>query len=152
MVKIQPSQFNEPAKILGVQIQGDQTSLFSNRIKPISLENNLEKGTLDLILFGDGNFAENQIDKGQPLSLGYDKWTNNFYSNKDLIMNGIYSLTANQERLSLRKKTWNLAFLAEEKIIENASFWKACMLLFPLLLGLGIGLVNQLMRSKQLRV
>jgi ABC-2 type transport system permease protein len=150
--KIQPSQFDEPAKILGVKVQGDQTSLFSNRIKPISLENNLEKGTLDLILFGDGNFAENQIDKGQPLSLGYDKWTNNFYSNKDLIMNGIYYLTANAERLSLRKKTWNVAFLAEEKIIENASFWKACMLLFPLLLGLGIGLVNQLMRSKQLRV
>ncbi|MDA7699303.1 hypothetical protein N8795_04285, partial [Flavobacteriaceae bacterium] len=99
-----------------------------------------------------GNLAENQTDKGLPLSLGYDKWTYNFYSNKDLIMNCIHFLTGNEDRLSLRKKNWKVAFLDEEKSIQKALFWKLCMLLIPLLLGVGIGVLNQVMRSKQLRV
>jgi hypothetical protein len=96
--------------------------------------------------------AENQTEKGQPLSLGYDKWTNNFYSNKDLIINGIHYLTSNEERLALRKKTWKVAFLDENNVIQNASFWKVCLLLLPLLLGFGIGGINQIIRSKQLKV
>ena len=126
--------------------------LFSNRIKPLSLNKNKESGIIKLLFYGDGNLAENQIEKGQPLSLGYDKWTNNFYSNKDLIINGIHYLTSNEERLALRKKTWKVAFLDENNVIQNASFWKVCLLLLPLLLGFGIGGINQIIRSKQLKV
>ena len=36
------------------------------------------------------HLTENQNDKGKPLALGYDKWTNNFYANRDLIMNSIH--------------------------------------------------------------
>lgn len=150
--KIQPSQYDESSKILGILIEGKSNSLFSNRIKPIHLKDAKEEGNINLILFGDGNLAENQTDKGLPLSLGYDKWTNNFYSNKDLIMNCIHFLTGNEDRLSLRKKNWKVAFLDEEKSIQKALFWKLCMLLIPLLLGVGIGVLNQVMRSKQLRV
>jgi len=150
--KIQPSQFNEPSKIFGVLIEGEKKSLFSNRIKPLSLNKKKEYGIIKLIFYGDGNLAENQTEKGQPLSLGYDKWTNNFYSNKDLIINGIHYLTSNEERLALRKKTWKVAFLDENNVIQNASFWKVCLLLLPLLLGFLIGGINQITRSKQLKV
>ena len=148
--KIQPSSFNEPDKILGITIEGKTASLFKNRIKPINLKNSKEKGPVKIIIFGDGNLAENQTDKGIPLSLGYDKWTNNFYSNKSLIMNGIHYLTENNDRLFLRKKTWQVAFLDEQKIIKNIAIWKIGLLLFPFLLGLGIGWINLRIRSKQL--
>ena len=148
--KIQPSSFNEPDKILGITIEGKTASLFKNRIKPINLKNSKENGPVKIIIFGDGNLAENQTDKGIPLSLGYDKWTNNFYSNKSLIMNGIHYLTENNDRLFLRKKTWQVAFLDEQKIIQNIAIWKIGLLLFPFLLGLGIGWINLRIRSKQL--
>ena len=44
--------------------------------------NAIEKGNIELVVISDGNLAENQIDKGSPLPLGYDKWTNNFYANR----------------------------------------------------------------------
>ena len=150
--KIKPSQFDESAKILGVLVQGENTSLFSNRIKPTVLANTKEVGNINVILFGDGNIAENQTEKGQPLSLGYDKWTNNFYSNKNLIMNGVHYLASNEELLLLLDKTWEVAFLDQEKIIQNASILKMWMLLLPILLGIGIGVLNQLIRIKQLKI
>ena len=150
--KIKPSQFDESAKILGVLVQGENTSLFSNRIKPTVLANTKEVGNINVILFGDGNIAENQTEKGQPLSLGYDKWTNNFYSNKNLIMNGVHYLASNEELLLLLDKTWEVAFLDQEKIIQNASIIKIWMLLLPILLGISIGVLNQLIRIKQLKI
>ena len=50
----------------------------------------MEKGKFEMVIISDGNIAENQIDKGIPLSLGYDKWTNNFYSNRAWIVNVIH--------------------------------------------------------------
>ena len=150
--KNEPSSFNEPDKILGLTVEGKTASLFKNRIKPINLKNSKEEGPVKMIIFGDGNLAENQTDNGVPLSLGYDKWTNNFYSNKNLIMNSIHYLTGNNVRLSLRKKTWQVAFLDEQKIIRNITNWKISLLLLPLLLGIGIGWINHRIRSKQLLV
>jgi hypothetical protein len=105
-----------------------------------------------MIIFGDGNLAENQTDKGVPLSLGYDKWTNNFYSNKSLILNSIHYLTENNDRLSLREKTWQVASLDDQKINKNMAIWRINLLLLPLLLGLGIGWINLRIRNKQLLV
>ena len=148
--KIQPSSFNEPDKILGITIEGKTTSLFKNRIKPINLKSSKEDGPVKMIIFGDGNLAENQTDKGIPLSLGYDKWSNNFYSNKSLIMNGIHYLTENNDRLSLREKTWQVPFLDEQKIIKNIAILQIGLLLFTFLFGLGIGWINLRIRSQQL--
>lgn len=150
--KNDPSSFDESDKILGLTVEGKTTSLFKNRIKPINLKNSKENGPVKMIIFGDGNLAENQTEKGVPLSLGYDKWTNNFYSNKSLIMNSIHYLTDNNVRLSLRKKIWQVAFLDEQKIIRNIAIWKISLLLFPLLLGIGIGWINLRIRSKYLLV
>ena len=150
--KNEPSSFDESDKILGITVEGKTTSLFKNRIKPINLQNSKEEGPVKMIIFGDGNLAENQIDNGVPLSLGYDKWSNNFYSNKSLILNSIHYLTENNDRLSLREKTWQVPFLDEQKINKNMVIWKINLLLLPLLLGLGIGWINLRIRSKQLLV
>jgi hypothetical protein len=101
-----------------------------------------------MIVFSDGNLAENQIEKGTPLALGYDKWTNNFYANRSLLMNAIHYLTANIERLELRQKDWNIPLLDSVKMGENASFWKSLLLLLPCLIIFLLGWINQWLRSK----
>jgi len=148
--KIKPSNFNEKEKAISYLIQGKQNSLFKNRIKPFKNEKHLESGKTELILFAEGNIAENQIEKGAPLALGYDKWTNNFYANRGLITNAIHFLTGNKERLALREKSWQVAVLDNQKMNRNALFWKWFMLFVPLGLGILIGWGNQILRSKHI--
>ena len=148
--KIKPNNFNETSKAFGYQIQGKQNSLFYNRIKPFEIEEHLDVGETNIILFSDGNLAENQIEKGNPLTLGYDKWTNNFYSNRRFLMNSIHFLIGNEERLTLREKFWKFALLDSEKLEKNAKFLKWLILLVSIAIGVGLSLINRAVRSKHL--
>jgi ABC-2 type transport system permease protein len=148
--KIKPNNFNETSKAFGYQIQGKQNSLFFNRIKPFEIEEHLDVGETNIILFSDGNLAENQIEKGNPLTLGYDKWTNNFYSNRRFLMNSIHFLIGNEERLTLREKFWKFALLGSEKLEKNAKFLKWLILLVSIAIGVGLSLINRAVRSKHL--
>lgn len=148
--KIKPNNFNETSKAFGYQIQGKQNSLFFNRIKPFEIEEHLDVGETNIILFSDGNLAENQIEKGNPLTLGYDKWTNNFYSNRRFLMNSIHFLIGNEERLTLREKFWKFALLDSEKLEKNAKFLKWLILLVSIAIGVGLSLINRAVSSKHL--
>ena len=148
--KIKPNNFNETSKAFGYQIQGKQNSLFFNRIKPFEIEEHLDVGETNIILFSDGNLAENQIEKGNPLTLGYDKWTNNFYANRRFLMNSIHFLIGNEERLTLREKFWKFALLDSEKLEKNAKFLKWLILLVSIAIGVGLSLINRAVRSKHL--
>ena len=148
--KIKPDNFNETSKAFGYQIQGKQNSLFYNRIKPFEIEEHLDVGETNIILFSDGNLAENQIEKGNPLTLGYDKWTNNFYANRRLLMNSIHFLIGNEERLTLREKFWRFALLDLEKLEKNAKFLKWLILLVSIAIGIVLSLINKAVRSKHL--
>ncbi|MDA7694596.1 hypothetical protein N8817_07400, partial [Flavobacteriaceae bacterium] len=150
--KIKPNDFSESSKVLGYLVQGTQNSLFKNRIKPFSPKQPLDSGQVELVLFGDGNIAENQTEKGTPLALGYDKWTNNLYANRGLVMNTVHFMTNNKDRLALREKSWNVAVLDIQKMEQNASFWKGFLLVIPLLLATLFGWGIQLTRSKHLRL
>lgn len=146
--EIKPNEFKNVSKDFGYLIEGRQKSLFTNRIKPFNLKNETNYGLVKLIIFSDGNIAENQIDKGSPLSLGYDKWTNNYYSNKDLIINSIHYLVNNNERLLLRDKNLNVNTIDKIKVKKYGSFWKWFMLIIPLLIGLISGFVIQFLRFR----
>ena len=148
--KIKPSLYNESSKNLGVLIEGEQSSLYTNRVKPFKLAEHLPKGSIKMVVFGDGNLAENQIDKGTPLQLGYDKWTNNFYNNKSLLLNAFHYLSSNPERLMIRQKQWDFAFLDPQKIETRGFFWKIMMLFIPVLISLVFGWLSQSGRSKQI--
>ena len=148
--KIKPDNFNETSKAFGYQIQGRQNSLFYNRIKPFEIEEHLNVGETNIILFSDGNLAENQIEKGNPLTLGYDKWTNNFYANRRFLMNSIHFLIGNEERLTLREKFWKFALLDSEKLEKNAEFLKWLILLVSIAIGIVLSLINKAVRSKHL--
>ncbi len=148
--KIKPSRYNESSKNLGVLIEGEQSSLYTNRVKPFKLAEHLPKGSIKMVVFGDGNLAENQIDKGTPLQLGYDKWTNNFYNNKSLLLNAFHYLSSNPERLMIRQKQWDFAFLDPQKIETRGFLWKIMMLFIPVLISLIFGWLSQSGRSKQI--
>ena len=146
--KIQPSKYNEPSKILGILAEGTGKSLFLNRVKPFVYSKHQDNGGYKSIIFGDGTIGENQIERGAPLNLGYDKWTSNYYANKQLLINSIHYLTGNQEGLMIRQKKWNFAYLDPQKINSKGIFWKMIIILSPILISLFFGLFIQKGRSK----
>lgn len=150
--KIEPSTFLQKSKAISYLVEGQDYSLFRNRIKPFKFNGNMEKGKFEMVIISDGNIAENQIDKGIPLSLGYDKWTNNFYSNRAWIVNVIHFLAGNKNYLSTKGKKWNFAFFDISKINKFGSFWKWSLILLPFIIGIFSLFISNRIRNKQLKL
>ena len=135
---------------MGVLLEGKFTSLYENRITPFELK----KGTSQharIAVFGDGNLIENQIDKRKPLELGYDKWTNNFYSNKQFLKNTVHYLVNDNAFLNLRSKEIDIAMLDNEQVRINGTFWRYFSVIIPLIILLIMGLIFNSCRLKSYR-
>ena len=86
--------------------------------------NEIDKGNSKWLIISDGTIFENQIEKNKPLKLGYDKWTNNIYSNKEFIINKIHEFSNNKTYLNSRNKKINKILVDKIKLIENLDFWR----------------------------
>lgn len=118
---IKPSDYTEENYITGVLLEGIFPSLFTNRISPFDWEKQMPSKPAKMALFSDGNMAENQTDKGEPLELGYDKWTNNLYANKSFLQNTVHYLMGEDQRLKLRSKNVQLAFIDKACLAQKRS-------------------------------
>lgn len=139
--KLIPTDFNEPSKNIAVLLKGKFNSAFNNRIKPVKLKENLSKGASEIIVISEGNIAENQVDKGSPLELGFDKWTNNFYANKNFLQNCVHHLMGNHSLLEIRNKKVEISFLDPKKVANQENLWKASMLVLPPILIAFLGFI-----------
>ncbi|MFI2744179.1 gliding motility-associated ABC transporter substrate-binding protein GldG [Zhouia sp. PK063] len=130
---------------LAVLLEGKFTSAFKNRVKPLKLsgvKDDAEKAS-KMIVISDGDLIKNQIRNGRPLELGYDKWTNSFYGNKEFLMNCVNYLLDDDGLINIRSKKIKISFLDEEKVASQKTTWQAINLLLPtgllLLFGFGYG-------------
>ena len=138
--KLIPAAFDQKAQTTGVLIKGKFNSAFENRIKPVMLKEGVKiRGESEMIVFSSGAIAENQVDKGQPLELGYDKWTNNFYFNKAFLQQSIHYLMGNEKLLNIKNKSIALPHLNIEKVKSFSGGLKLALLLTPLLILLFFG-------------
>ncbi len=148
---LKPSEFNEDGMITAVLLEGEFPSLFANRIAPFAWTAPKAVKSARMALFSDGNIAENQLNSGEPLELGYDKWTNNLYANKSFLHNTVHYLIGEEDRLNLRSKDIQLAFLDAAVLNEKRTALRNTAFLTPLiLLGL-LFLILYLRRKQQFR-
>ena len=137
--KLNPNLFDQKSQPLGLLLEGKFSSVFDNRIPPVELKEKKITGESQMIIFSCGSVAENQLDKGNPLELGYDKWTNNFYSNKIFLQKTIHHLMGNQKLLHLQNKTVFLPQLDFQKVKQISGLLKTSLLIIPLLILLVLG-------------
>lgn len=137
--KLNPNAFIQPSQTLGVLLKGQFSSAYDNRVKPFDLKELQTKSPSEMIVFSSGSIAENQVEKGNPLELGYDKWTNNFYSNKTFLMESIHYLMNNKKLINIKNKRLILPRLNPEKVKNISSQLKLLLLLAPLLILLVFG-------------
>lgn len=145
-----PENFNQGNQVLGVLLEGEFNAAYKNRIKPYKTKLYKEKSNQNkMIVIADGDIIKNQTQQGEPLELGYDKWTGQRYGNKDFLLNAVNYLLDDNGLLELRSKKIQLQFLDKEKAFKNRTFWQVINIGLPLLV-LGIfGILFNYFRKKK---
>lgn len=146
-----PEAYNQGSLGTAVLLEGAFESLYKNRVLNVDSLPFKANGNAKMLVIADGNIAENQLDKGQPVELGYDKWTNNFYNNKTFLQNAFHYLMGEEARIALRAKTLHVALLDLQRTKENSTLVRLFVALIPLLF-LGVLIVfTRFWRMRMLR-
>ena len=120
---------------LSVLLEGSFPSAFSNRIKPFKINNGVDiSKPAKMVIISDGSIIVNQFQKNRPLELGFDKWTNAFYGNKEFLLNSVNYLLDDSGLINIRSKEISVPFLDFQRVIKQRSLWQLVNILLPLVL------------------
>jgi gliding-associated putative ABC transporter substrate-binding component GldG len=139
---------NYPVAVL---LEGQFHSMYENRVLPFkdATFKNLGKAN-KMIVVSDGDIIKNQLDKdGQPLELGYDKWTNNLYANKEFMMNCVNYLLDDNGLINIRSKEVDLPLLDKQKVYDNYTYSQVVTVAVPIVILLLFGVAFTLLRKRK---
>ena len=146
----QKEEYTDGNKPLAVLIEGKFKSAFYNRVKPLKLNGVLENGVDNkMLVIADGDIIKNQLRNGRPLELGYDKWTNNHYGNKEFLINSLNYLLDDSGLINIRNKTVSIPMLDVKRIEEQKTKWQLINIGIPVVFILILGLIFGYIRSKK---
>lgn len=136
---------------LAVLLEGKFNSVFQNRITPFKDPDFSAIGkNTSMIVVSDGDIIKNQIDKnGVPLELGYDKWTNYMYANKEFLLNCINYLLDDNGLINIRNKEVHVPILDKEKVYANYTTTQIITVGIPMLLLLLFGITFTYIRKSK---
>lgn len=136
---------------LAVLLEGSFTSVYKNRVVPFKTDHYLNEGKpTKMIVISDGDVVKNQLDQnGEPMELGYDKWTNTFYGNKEFLMNAVNYLLDDNGLINLRTKEVKLPLLDKEKVYNDYNYIRAVIVALPVALLVVFGFVFTYLRKKK---
>jgi len=153
--KPNPKFYNKSYLPVAVLLEGTFTSLYKNRIPAALASDTLIKYKEQsvpnkMIVISDGDILKNTTSKnGQVFPLEYDRYTNQFFGNKNLLLNMVDYLTDDSGLISLRSKQIKLRLLDKNYIQANTFNIQAINVVLPLLLILFLGITKIMFRKKQ---
>ena len=140
--------YNNGNQTLAVLLEGEFTSVYNNRVKPLQISN--DKSTslpTKMIVIADGDVIKNEIRRSGPLELGFDAWTGRMYGNKEFLLNAINYLLDDNGLINIRSKEVAIAFMDPEKISAQKRKWQIVNIALPLVLlglfGLGFNFIRK---------
>jgi gliding-associated putative ABC transporter substrate-binding component GldG len=154
MVSLRPdrkefeSNGNYPVALL---LEGQFHSMYQYRVLPFKDATFQNKGKNNkMIVISDGDVIKNQLDKnGQPLELGYDKWTNNLYANKEFLMNCVNYLLDDNGLINIRSKEVDLPILDKEKVYDTYTLSQVITVAVPIGILMLFGVVFTFLRKRK---
>jgi gliding-associated putative ABC transporter substrate-binding component GldG len=139
---------NMPVAVL---MEGKFHSVYQNRVLPFK-DNGFTPIGKDskMIVISDGDVIKNQLDKNfQPLELGFDKWTNNLYANKEFMMNCVNYMLDDNGLINIQSKEVDLPILDSQKVTEEYTYSQILTIGVPLVVLLIFGLVFTFLRKRR---
>lgn len=136
---------------VAVLMEGKFHSVYENRVLPFKESSFIPIGKENkMIIISDGDVIKNQLDKNyQPLELGYDKWTNNLYANKEFLMNCVNYLLDDNGLINIRSKEVDLPILDKEKVVEEYTFSQIITVGVPIIILALFGFVFTFLRKRK---
>ncbi|TDL99464.1 MAG: gliding motility-associated ABC transporter substrate-binding protein GldG [Flavobacteriaceae bacterium] len=125
--------------ILGVLVEGKFSSAYKDRNLSESFQGfeGTAKEKNKIMVFSDGDIIKNQVQKGEPLPVGFDKWTSVTYGNAALLNNALDYMLWDENLTSLRGKDFTVLPLNRAKISQYKQGVRLVLLLVPIaILGL----------------
>jgi gliding-associated putative ABC transporter substrate-binding component GldG len=131
------TQSNLPIAVL---LEGEFPSVFTNR--PLASLNNgnsfrFRENSLPtrMIVVADADIIRNDVsrrgDGAYITPLGYDRYTNQTYGNKDLVVNMVNYLNDDMGLMNLRSREFKLRLLDKNKVLEQRTKWQLLNLVVP---------------------
>jgi ABC-2 type transport system permease protein len=159
-VQPDPALYNESYLPIGVLLEGNFESFYLNYPVPEGVVpsdwNLIPHGEASSVfVLTDGDIAANEVQYEQGAfiaqPLGYDKYTQQTFGNREFIMNVVNYMTDETGLMELRSREFKLRLLNKEQIAQKSQLlkWKLINTLLPLLLVLIAGLAIQLVRRRR---
>lgn len=148
-----PNEYNAGEIPLAVLLEGNFTSVYKNRVKPIKLEDglkNIDNGKpAKMVVISDGDVIKNQMQGSRPLELGFDKGTNTFYGNKEFLLNTANYLLDDSGLINIRTRKIAIPFLDNQKAVRERTQWQVLNLLLPLVILTLFGIAFTMYRKRK---
>lgn len=151
-------QFRESYLPVAVLLEGRFTSLYKNRIPPtVATDTNIAFKDISkptkMIVISDGDIFKNAVVKnGNVYPLEYDRYTNQFFGNKNLLLNMVDYLVDDSGLIGLRSKEIKLRLLDKTLITDNEMLIKILNVGIPLLLVILFGITKLMIRKRKYAV
>ena len=101
------------------------------------------------VVIGSGSVLLNEVQKGQPLPMGYDRYSGIQFSNRDLIANAVLWLTDRDGLIALRDKTVALRLLNDRRAHEQRLSVQLVSTITPIALLAVIGGIVFVIRKRK---
>ncbi|MDT0644555.1 gliding motility-associated ABC transporter substrate-binding protein GldG [Zunongwangia sp. F363] len=147
------ASYTDGEQPLAVLLEGQFTSAYKNRVKPFNLSNPLtESEPTQMLVISDGDVIKNELQRGAPLELGFERYTGNTYGNKEFLLNAVNYMLDDSGLIEIRSKEISIPFLNPEKTAAAREKWQIINLVVPLIiLGIFAFIFNFFRRRKYIK-
>lgn len=153
--QVDESRYRDGSRNVAVLLEGTFESVFRNRRIPLEQIpqglQTIEQGQpARMIVVSDGDIIRNQFgNQGQPLPLGYDRFLNETFGNRDFILNAVNYLNDDRGIMEARAREIRLRMLDRSRV--NAARFSVQLLNvgLPVILVLLFGAIRFFLRKRK---
>lgn len=145
------SQFTYSYIPVAASLEGVFPSFFAHRMLPeeVTGASAVEPRKTRQVVVACGSVARNEVQQGQVLPAGYDRYSNMQFGNRDFIVNAVLWLTDDSGLIALRRKSIPLRLLNESVLRSDLSLFQAAGIVLPLFILALAALIILLIRKKR---
>ncbi|TXK47577.1 gliding motility-associated ABC transporter substrate-binding protein GldG [Pontibacter qinzhouensis] len=153
-MEVRPEQFMAGPQPVGYLLEGKFTSLFRNRRAPAGASTTTVKeagAETKIAVFSDGDLVRNDVNPrtGQPYELGFDRYNNVKFANRELALNTIHFMLDGGGLINVRSKEIKLRPLDKVRVKQERTYWQLLNLVLPLVLLTIFGFTRFYLRKRK---
>lgn len=153
-MEVKPEQYRAGPQPVGYLLEGAFASLFRNRRAPEGAANPQvkEQGVpTKIAVFSDGDLVRNDVNArtGQAYELGFDRYNNVTFANRELAMNTVHYLLDGEGLINVRSKEIQLRPLDRVRAKDERTYWQLLNLVAPVVVLALFGVLRYYLRKRR---